>query len=80
LPKGAEFPVDESLFAEKRKEKTLAELNYKVARFYHAQLLRSEEAEKARSYLKERGISEETVREFMLGYAPSNGRNSILFT
>jgi DNA primase len=66
--------VDESLFAQKRKEKTLAELNYKVARFYHAQLLRSEEAEKARSYLKERGISEETIREFMLGYAPSNGR------
>jgi len=66
--------VDESLLAQKRKEKNLAELNYKVAKFYHAQLLRSEEAEKARSYLKERGISEDTIKEFMLGYAPSSGR------
>ncbi len=66
--------VDEGLFTQKRKEKNLAELNYKVAKFYNAQLLRSEEAEKARAYLKERGISEETIKEFMLGYAPSNGR------
>jgi len=67
-------PVDEKLFVAKKKEKDLSELNYKVAKFYHTQLQRSEEADKARMYLKERGISSETIKEFMLGYAASSGR------
>ncbi len=39
--------------------------------FYAAYLWESEEAKGARSYLLERGLSEETLREFRVGYAPS---------
>ncbi|MDR1720882.1 MAG: DNA primase [Endomicrobium sp.] len=38
--------------------------------FYHKYLLESAGAEKAREYLKDRGISRETINKFKLGYAP----------
>ena len=43
--------------------------------YYHKYLLKSEtqEAEKARRYLKERRIRRSTIEEFRLGYAPPRG-------
>jgi len=37
---------------------------------YHACLLESSEAATARQYLRERGISEESIRKFRLGFSP----------
>lgn len=40
--------------------------------FFHTQLLESDEAEKARTYLEKRGYGKKIQRSFGLGYAPSN--------
>lgn len=47
-------------------------INEAAVQFYHEQLLtnKSHEAQSAREYLKKREISLETVRQFMLGFAP----------
>ena len=43
----------------------------RTAGFYATYLWESEEAAKARAYLAERGLGEETLRAFGVGYAPS---------
>jgi DNA primase len=52
--------------------RVLAEMNELAAAYFARELLegRSEEAEAARRYLAGRGVSDETVRAFQLGYAP----------
>lgn len=40
---------------------------------YRNELLNSPEAEEARRYVRERGISDESSERFLLGYAPMNG-------
>ena len=40
---------------------------------YHECLLNSPEAEPARKYLRERGISDESIRKFHVGYSPNRG-------
>lgn len=61
---------------EGRRERGVKEL-YDVARrameFYHNRLLSSPEGEKARRYLRERGLKDETIGEFRLGYTDSTG-------
>lgn len=41
-----------------------------AARFYHTVLMKHEEGKRAREYLAQRGVKEETMREFAIGYAP----------
>lgn len=48
-------------------------------RFYEKQLWDSIEGKKILAYLKERGLTEETIREFRLGYAPTGWRNTLHF-
>lgn len=58
--------------AEKRKrEARLFELLDRTAAYYERVLWESPEASKARDYLLGRGLSEETLKEFRVGYAPS---------
>ncbi len=58
--------------AERRKKRErLLELLNRTATYYERYLWDSSEAEKARDYLAERGLSEEMLREFRVGYAPS---------
>jgi len=49
----------------------LLELLERTTAFYARQLWESREAERARAYLLQRGLQEETLREFRVGYAPS---------
>lgn len=44
-------------------------INEAAAEYYHALLLKSPAAQYARSYLRQRGVSEKTVEEFQLGYS-----------
>ncbi len=47
--------------------------NKETARFFHAQLnAENEEAARARSYWRGRGLSDATIRRFGLGYAPDD--------
>jgi DNA primase len=58
--------------AEKRKRRDrLLELLSRTAAYYERYLWESEEAARAREYLLGRGLGEEILREFRVGYAPS---------
>ena len=63
-----EDPGEEQL---RRRKDRLRSLLDRTARFYATYLWEAAEAGKARSYLAKRGFSEETLREFRIGYAPS---------
>jgi DNA primase len=54
----------------RRRERLLA-LVERTATYYSRYLWESEEARAARGYLAERGLGEEVLREFRVGYAPS---------
>ena len=49
-------------------------VNMKAARTFRRFLIESSDAEQARLYLRERGISEALQEEYLLGYAPSTDR------
>src|SRR5271155_1845674 len=58
--------------AERRKRRErLLELLARTTGYYERYLWESSEAEPARAYLKGRGLGEEILREFHVGYAPS---------
>jgi DNA primase len=58
--------------AERRKARErLLELLKRTTGYYERYLWESSEAARAREYLAERGLREETLREFRVGYAPS---------
>jgi DNA primase len=55
----------------RRRRARLVELLERTAQFYAACLWESKEAGKARDYLTSRGLGEEVLRAFGVGYAPS---------
>jgi len=57
--------------ARRQMRRRLEELLDRTAAFYAAYLWDSEEAAKARAYLGERGLGEEVLRAFGVGFAPS---------
>jgi DNA primase len=57
--------------ARRQQRRRLGELLDRTAGFYAQYLWDSEEAGRARAYLAERGLGEETLRAFAVGYAPS---------
>ncbi|HEV2997822.1 MAG TPA: DNA primase [Solirubrobacteraceae bacterium] len=68
LEREAEDPRE----AEKRRRRErLLELLGRTARYYERVLWESTEAAAAREYLQGRGLGEEALREFRVGYAPS---------
>ena len=70
---GVEIPKDkaENPALQKRIAQSL-EANRLALEFYHDFLLNKKEAHAARQYLESRGIREETVRDFKIGYAPES--------
>lgn len=67
-----EYKSGEKDKKEKDLKQKIIEMNQIAAKFYHKLLLEHKFGEKARSYLKERGITDSTVKEFELGYAPKS--------
>lgn len=68
--------VEEELSAEdeariSRRRRLLA-LHAEAAEFFHHQLLKKPSAERARDYLKSRGIGTEIAKSWKLGYAPES--------
>ncbi|MEM7007832.1 MAG: DNA primase [Thermodesulfobacteriota bacterium] len=53
----------------------LYKINAVAAKFYRKTLLDSPRGQQGRSYLKKRGISEETSKEFIFGFAPEGWDN-----
>ncbi len=54
-------------------KETLFELYDKIAGSFHYLLVNSKQAEQARTYLRDRNVSEAMWERFNLGYAPSDG-------
>jgi DNA primase len=57
--------------AKRQQRRRLGDLLDRTAAFYAAYLWESTEAGKAREYLEQRGLGEEVLRAFAVGYAPS---------
>jgi DNA primase len=57
--------------ARRQQRRRLSDLLDRTAVFYAAYLWESDEAAKAREYLAQRGLSEEVLRGFAVGFAPS---------
>lgn len=55
----------------------LFEVNEQIAQRWHYCLLNDAGAEKARAYLRERGVAQEAVRLFRLGYAPESWEDTV---
>src|SRR5678816_1102293 len=65
--------VDDGRFEARRQESdTIIQLNGWAMEWWQQQLDSSNEGRIARAYLKDRGITEETVKTFRLGYAPDS--------
>jgi DNA primase len=71
LPKDKASQEDASRISEEKK--SLFEINHYAADFFHKCLKSASSAQKAREYLKKRGLGEETINNFGLGYAPGSG-------
>ncbi len=69
---GVDIP-DRPLSAEQKKKiserESLLDINRRAAGFYHQTLLNSAAGQKARSYLSKRGLIQQTIDDFKLGYA-----------
>ncbi|MBX9743032.1 MAG: DNA primase [Chthoniobacterales bacterium] len=69
IPLLEELTSQDTIYRDQKKR--LLDLHRQVALWYHHQLLRSQEAALARSYLKERGFSKEIAIAWQIGYAPA---------
>jgi DNA primase len=58
-------------FIAKDERSVLYEISETAARFFEKQLYHSSAGKRALEYLKNRGLTEETTKEFRLGFAPS---------
>ncbi|MGH7249280.1 MAG: DNA primase, partial [Pseudomonadota bacterium] len=65
---------DTTFDAGARERTVLYKIHEVAVKFYASQLGATAEGRAARAYLADRGLSDETIAQFRLGYAPSNGQ------
>jgi DNA primase len=74
---GIALPQPRERSPEERREQSqrtaLVEMHREAAAFFRRQLENSAEGKAARAYLRDRGLDDETMAQFGLGYAPSGG-------
>ncbi len=77
---GVALVEDESPQAKavREKRRRLYDCMETACRYYQSVFANSKEAQKARSYVKQRGLSEDTVKRFRLGYAPNAWDSTLL--
>lgn len=68
--------INPKLAAEKNKTLEILEL---ATKFYETQLWKGDGKVRIMNYLKERGLRDEIIKEFRLGYAPAGWRNLLTF-
>lgn len=56
----------------------LLKVHEKASKFYHHVLLNTRAGEKALNYLKRRGLTQETIETFQLGYSPKHQREALM--
>jgi len=55
-----------------RDHRRLLDANRWAARYYHEVLLKTQQADRARAYVRKRQLTDETVEDWVLGYAPDS--------
>lgn len=64
--------MDKEMSREFRERREYFRINRLAARYYNYCLLHTREGYKAMAYIKKRGLTEDTMEKFFLGYAPSS--------
>ncbi|WEG73947.1 DNA primase [Vagococcus intermedius] len=64
-------PATQELSAGQKQQQVLIELHEKAADLYHHVLMNTESGAKALAYLKKRGLTEDLIKEFQIGFAPA---------
>jgi DNA primase len=72
IPKGGDRTGEET------KRDLLFQINETVADFFHTNLLTKKAGSAARAYLAKRGIRQETLEQYRLGYAPAGWTNLVI--
>lgn len=75
---GMEVPYEkrsQRAVEQQRQQQDLYEVMHSVAKYYRHQLRDHPHAEKAKTYLKQRGLSAEIAKAFVIGYAPDGWQN-----
>jgi DNA primase len=67
-----EDELDAEEEAKLQRRKRLLRLHFEAGNWFHRNLLRTRAAEKARAYMKNRGLNIETARNWQIGYAPDS--------
>jgi DNA primase len=76
---GIKIQYDKGVYEDKQNElEEYYEINILAARYFSDSLLKSNEGEEAREYLKKREIKLQTQRSFGIGYAPYGWGNFLL--
>lgn len=68
LPEVEDMKDNEELVKKER----MKEAHLLSAKLYHHVLIHTKYGENAREYLKQRGLSSETIQNFLIGYSPTN--------
>ncbi len=69
----------QSLAGKKSEKQELIDLHEQVAKFYQAEMWNSDEGAKVIKYMEGRGITQETIKTFGIGYAPDSFDKTYLF-
>ncbi|MEX2474273.1 DNA primase [Marinobacter sp.] len=69
---GLEVPYDQSARQEIQQARTLTDALDYASRFYHS-ALRGQQGELARDYLKQRGLDDNVIELYQVGFAPGSG-------
>ncbi|HTM67994.1 MAG TPA: DNA primase [Candidatus Binatia bacterium] len=72
LAKKAGVQLSENETREQTERQRLVKINAAAAKYYHEVLRKSSQAERARAYVAKRQLNEQTVDDFMLGFAPDS--------
>lgn len=65
--------------AEGKRKKRIYEANHLASEYYHYLLTKHTLGERARTYLKERGVKDKTAKTFGLGYSPNSWEGLLTF-
>ena len=69
---GVTIVEDLSADSDRGERSRLLAMHATAAEWFHSHLMRSRDADEARSYLKKRGLTQEIAKDWKLGYAPDS--------
>ena len=75
---GMEVPFEkpsEQALEQQKQQQTLYDVMHQVTKYYRHQLREHPQSDRAKAYLKQRGLNAEVAKAFVIGYAPNGWQN-----